>query len=178
VVQTRQVFNLPILKFEVTEHCAMQAVCRCGKVHKGVFPAGVNAGVQYGPRAQAAVKSCVLHADETGIRMAKSLHWLHGLATESLTWIGAHPRRGTEAFKSRAQRQQFKGVQANVPFTNNLAKQAVHRPKVKEKVPDCLRTRQSVKAYYVIRTWCATLQKQGVNISDTLVAAFKGATPR
>jgi transposase len=52
VVQTRQVFGLPMLKFEVTEHCAMQAVCRCGKVHKGVFPVGVNAGVQYGPRTQ------------------------------------------------------------------------------------------------------------------------------
>jgi hypothetical protein len=124
------------------------------------------------------VKSCVLHADETGIRMAKRLHWLHRLATESLTWIGAHPKRGTEAFESLAQRQQFKGVQANVSFTNNLAGQAAHRPKVKKKVPDCLRTRQSVKTYYVIRTWCATLQKQGVNISDTLVAAFKGATPQ
>jgi transposase len=52
----------------------------------------------------------VLHADETGIRIAKSLHWLHGLATEPLTWIGAHPRLGTEAFKSRTQLQQFKGV--------------------------------------------------------------------
>jgi hypothetical protein len=178
VVQTHQVFGLPILKFEVTKHCAMQAVCRCGKVYKGVFPVGVNAGVQYGPRAQAAVKSCVLHADETGIRMAKSLHWLHRLATESLTWIGAHPRLGTEAFKSRAQRQQFKGVQASVPFTNNLAEQTVHRPKVKEKIPSCLRTRQGVKTYYVIRTWCAALQTQGVNIFDSLVAAFKGATPR
>jgi transposase len=36
VVQTRQVFNLPILKFEVTEHCAMQAICRCGNQNHAV----------------------------------------------------------------------------------------------------------------------------------------------
>jgi transposase len=147
---------LPTLQFEVTEHCAMQAVCRCGKVHKGVLPAGVNAGVQYGPRAQAvmvhlnqnhavsvqrtselmndlfglalsqatvmravqsaggllaptaqaiaeaAVKSAVLHADEIGIRVAKRLHWLYVLANDTLTWLGAHPKRGIEAFVSLA----------------------------------------------------------------------------
>jgi transposase len=36
VVQTRQVFGLPILKFEVTEHCAMQAICRCGNQNHAV----------------------------------------------------------------------------------------------------------------------------------------------
>lgn len=320
----------------------MQAVCRCGQVHKGVFPAGVNAGVQYGPRTQAAivhlnqnhavsvqrtaalmedffglalsqatvvkvvksaggilaptaqaigqaaVKSAVLHADETGIRVAKRLHWLHVLANDTLTWLGAHPKRGTEAFVSLALLQQFKGVlvhdgwipykalpcqhalcnthhlreltylleehsqvwagdmiellthanhqdnvncaegkapdyqakkyqtehprvaatgkrgrpkqskatnliarlvdyeeevwrfmtQANVPFTNNLAEQAVRMPKVKQKVSGCFRTLQGVKTYCVIRTYCATLQKQGANIFDSLVAAFKGATPQ
>jgi transposase len=164
VVETRQVFDLPTLQFEVTEHCTMQVVCRCGQMHKGVFPTGVNAGVRYGPRAQAAmvhlnqnhavsvqrtaalmedffglalsqatvvkavqsggdilaptaqaigqaaVKSAVLHADETGLRVAKNLHWLHVLATESLTWLGARPKRGTEAFVSLALLQQFKGV--------------------------------------------------------------------
>ena len=40
---------------------------------------------------QAAVSSAVLHADETGIRVAKKLHWLHVLATDTLTWMGCHP---------------------------------------------------------------------------------------
>jgi transposase len=164
VGETRQVFDLPTLAFEVTEHRAMRAVCRCGHVHTGAFPVGVNAGVQYGPRAQAAmvhlnqnhavpvqrtaalmqdlfglpvsqatvvkagldgaeilrptvqaigqaaVASAVLHADETGMRVARKLHWLHVLATDTLTWLGCHPKRGTEAFDALALLQQFQGV--------------------------------------------------------------------
>ena len=34
---------------------------------------------------QAAVNSDVLHADETGLRVAKTLHWLHVLATDSIS---------------------------------------------------------------------------------------------
>ncbi|MDP3337340.1 MAG: IS66 family transposase [Rhodoferax sp.] len=164
VSETRQVFDLPVLQFEVTEHHAMQAICSCGQVHTAEFPAGVRATVQYGPRAQAAmmhlnqnhavsvqrtaalmqdlfglsvsqatvikagvasaailqptvnaigqaaVNADVLHADETGLRVIKKLHWLHVLATDTLTWMGCHPKRGGEAFESLALPQQFKGV--------------------------------------------------------------------
>jgi transposase len=152
VGETRQVFDLPSLRFEVTEHHAMQAICSCGHLHAGEFPVGVNAAVQYGPRAQAAmvhlnqnhavsiqrtaalmkdlfglplseatvvnaalagaqilrptvqsigqgaIHSAVVHADESGMRVAKKLHWLHVLATDKLSWIACHPKRGTEAF--------------------------------------------------------------------------------
>ena len=357
VGETRQVFDLPTLRFEVTEHHAMQAICSCGQVHTGEFPAGVNAGVQYGPRAQAAmvhlnqnhavslqrtaalmkdffdlpvsqatvvkaalagaeilqptvqgigqacITSAVLHADETGLRVARKLHWLHVLATDTLTWVGCHPKRGTEAFEALALLQQFQGVlvhdgwmpykalpcqhalcnahhlreltylleeqgqawaadmiellthashldnvncadgqspnynaqkhqtqvrdlrhlydailaqaqgdnpralssgkrgrpkqskatnligrlrdysddvwrfmtQANVPFTNNLAEQTVRMPKVKQKVSGCFRTMQGAQTYCVIRSYCATLLKQGANIFEALVATFKGA---
>ena len=40
---------------------------------------------------QAAVNADVLHADETGLRVVKKLHWLHVLATDTLTWMGCHP---------------------------------------------------------------------------------------
>ena len=360
VNETRQVFDLPVLQFEVTEHHAMQAICSCGHVHTAEFPAGVNATVQYGPRAQAAmvhlnqnhavsvqrtaalmedffglcvsqatvlkaamtsagilqptvdaigqaaVNADVLHADETGLRVAKRLHWLHVLATDTLSWMGCHPKRGGEAFESLALLQQFKGVlvhdgwmpykalqcqhalcnahhlreltylleeqghawagdmiellthanhldnvncadghapnynskkyqgevrdlrglyaailaqadmdnpvapsmgkrgrpkqskatnligrlrdykddiwrfmmQPNVPFTNNLAEQTVRMPKVKQKVSGCFRTLLGVQTYCVIRSYCATMHKQGANVFDSLVAAFKGATPQ
>ncbi len=360
VSETRQVFDLPAVKYEVTEHHTMQAICSCGHVHSGQFPTGVNAAVQYGPRAQAAmvhlnqnhavsvqrtaalmndffdlpvsqasvikatktganillptvqnigqaiVKSEVAHADESGLRVAKKLHWLHVLATDTLTWIGCHPKRGAEAFESLALLQQFKGVlvhdgwipykaldcqhalckqhhlreltylleeldqawagdmiellthanhqdnlncadgkaprydsqkhqgevydlralydaivaqaqadnpialstgkrgrtkqskatnligrlrdysddvwrfmtQPNVPFTNNLAEQTVRMPKVKQKVSGCFRTLQGAKNYCVIRSYCATMHKQGANIFESLVVAFKGATPQ
>ena len=360
VSETRQVFDLPVLQFEVTEHHAMQAICSCGHVHTAEFPAGVNATVQYGPRAQAAmvhlnlnhavsvqrtaalmkdffglsvsqatvikaasasaavlqttadaighaaVNACVLHADETGLRVAKKLHWLHVLATDTLSWMGCHPKRGGEAFESLALLQHFKGVlvhdgwlpykalacqhalcnqhhlreltylleqqdqawagdmiallthanhqdnlncaqgntpdydsqkyqcevrdlralydaileqaqeenpiapasgkrgrpkqskatnligrlrdysddvwrfmtQPDVPFTNNLAEQTVRMPKVKQKVSGCFRTLQGAQNYSVIRTYCATMHKQGANIFESLVAAFKGSTPQ
>jgi transposase len=360
VAETRQVFDLPILQFEVIEHHAMQSICSCGHVHTGQFPAGVNATVQYGPRAQAAmvhlnlnhavsvqrtaalmqdffglsvsqatvvkaaqagaehlrptvqdigqaiVDAAVAHADESGLRVAKKLHWLHVLVTDTLTWMGCHPKRGGEAFESLALLQQFKGVlvhdgwlpykalacqhalcnqhhlreltylleelgqawagdmiellthanhqdnlncldgkapiyeskkyqsevrdlralydailaqaqaenpialstgkrgrpkqskatnligrlrdysddvwrfmtQANVPFTNNRAEQTVRMPKVKQKVSGCFRTPQGAQDYCIIRSYCATMHKQGANIFESLVGAFKGTTPQ
>jgi len=360
VAETRQVFDLPVMKYEVTEHHAMQAICSCGQVHTGEFPPDVRATVQYGPRAQAAmvhlnqnhavsiqrtaalvkdffglsvsqaavvkatqtgadilqstvqeigqavVDSAVAYADETGLRVAKKLHWLHVLVTDTLTWMGCHSKRGGEAFESLGLLQHFKGVlvhdgwipykalvcqhalcnqhhlreltflleeqgqvwagdmielltyanhqdnlncadgkapsyaskkyqcevhdlralyeailaqaqaenpvapatgkrgrpkqskatnligrlrdysddvwrfmtQPNVPFTNNLAEQTVRMPKVKQKVSGCFRTPQGAQNYCVIRSYCATMHKQGANIFESLVAAFKGSTPQ
>ena len=357
VIETRQVFDLPVLQFEVTEHHAMQAICACGHVHTAEFPAGVNSTVQYGPSAQAAmvhlnlnhavsvqrtaalmkdlfglsvsqatvikagvtsaailqptveaigqgaVNAAVLHADETGLRVASKLHWLHVLATDTLTWMGCHPKRGGEAFDALALLQQFKGVlvhdgwvpykalhclhalcnahhlreliylleeqdhawagdmiellthanhlnnlngadglvarynsrkyqaevrdlrdlyeailaqaqtdnpvvpstgkrgrpkqskatnligrlrdyrddvwrfmtRPDVPFTNNLAEQTVRMPKVKQKVSGCFRTLPGAQTYCVIQSYCATMHKQGANVFDSLVAAFRGA---
>jgi transposase len=164
VVETRQVFDLPVLQFEVTEHRVMQAIWSCGHEHTAQFPARVKAPVQYGPRAQGAmvhlhlnhavsiqrtaalmkdfiglsvsqatvvkaaqagagilqptvqtigqgvVKSAVAHADESGLRVARTLHWLHVLATDTLSWMGCHPKRAGQAFESLALLQQFKGV--------------------------------------------------------------------
>ncbi|MBK9443133.1 MAG: transposase [Comamonadaceae bacterium] len=42
--------------------------------------------------------------------LRKTLHWLHVLATETLTWMGCHPKRGGEAFESLALLKLFKGV--------------------------------------------------------------------
>jgi transposase len=66
-------------------------------------------------------------------------------------------------------------AQANVPFTNNFAEQAVRMPKVKQKVPGRFRTLPGAQTYCVIRSCAATMHKQGANIFDSLVAAFKGA---
>ena len=136
IAETRQVFDLPELNYEVTEHRVLQARCSCGKTHRGSFPTSVSAAVQYGPRAlaaavhlnqhhmvplkrtanlmgeffglpmseatvlsanaraaavlaptvqaiaQAFLTQPTVHADETGLRVNKALHWLHTLATE------------------------------------------------------------------------------------------------
>ena len=53
VIERRQVFELPVLRAQVTEHQLMRSVCTCGAVHVGEFPLGVRAPAQYGPRARA-----------------------------------------------------------------------------------------------------------------------------
>jgi transposase len=148
----RQVFDLPVIKLQVTEHQAERRQCSCGKVHEAAFPKGVAAPVQYGASvkavssylqvqqllpyqrcqelmrdvlgvklsqgtlattlsaayevltpvtekiAQALATSKLLHADETGARMAGKLHWLHVLSTKTLTHYHMSQHRGSKGY--------------------------------------------------------------------------------
>ena len=54
-VEKRQVFDIPEPKLEITEHQADISQCpACGKTTKALFPDGVKAPAQYGPRIKAA----------------------------------------------------------------------------------------------------------------------------
>jgi transposase len=155
IVQSRQVFDLPEPKLEVTEHRLGQVTC-CGQAQRGDYPVHVTASVQYGPGVRAWVTKlsvehkmpleqisqlfedtygydlntttvedalerahelaeaveaqivarlqaadCV-HFDETGLRVAGKLHWLHVACTDTLTHLFLHEKRGTEALTSEA----------------------------------------------------------------------------
>ena len=351
VVETRQVFDIPPLHYEVTEHQVVEIRCPCGKICRGKFPEGVSAPVQYGPRIKAAVvhltnhhmmpitrtgalmgdffglpmsdatvlaaneeakalladtvaaigdalqAAPVAHADETGMRVAGKLHWMHFLVTATLTWIGCHPNRGKKAFEAfgiltgflgtlihdgwkpyrellckhglcnahhlreltylfeemgqawakrlidllvgachevtaaggplrperiahiralydeilregeaanprappsgrRGSTKQSKATNLlgrlrnhaddvwrfmtdhGVPFTNNLAEQAVRMPKVKQKIAGCFRTKNGVDTFCVIRSYLATLHKQGDNLFHSLTMTFMGYPPQ
>jgi transposase len=348
VIETRQVFDLPPLRYEVTEHQVLQTQCMCGKVHRGQFPSDVSAPVQYGPAVLAAmvhlthqhmlplartaglisdffnlpvsqaivVKACtnakerlepvvqaiakalqsvpLLHADETGMRANKTLKWVHIAATQTLTWLGCHAKRGKQAFDALGILRHFRGTlchdgllayrllkclhstcnahhlreltylleeqkqawagdmiellqKANhetnerggpmprqrlahyryvyeeildvaeklnphaqatgkrgrtkqskatnllirlrqyaddvwrfasdegVPFTNNIAEHAVRMPKVKQKISGGFRTDEGLETFCVIRSYLATLHKQGVNLFDALTKTFEGS---
>jgi len=351
VVETRQVFDLPPLRFEVTEHQVLAATCACGQVCRGEFPEGVSSPVQYGPAAWAAVvhlthhpmmpvqrtaqlmgdffelpmaeatvlaaaKEAVVrlsptvgaigealqvaevaHADETGLRVAGSLHWMHVMATTLLTWVACHAKRGKQAFDAlgilpgflgtlihdgwkpyrdllckhglcnahhlreltylfedlgqawagrmidlllsachevgeagaplsesrrlfflsryaeiltegealhprapptgkRGRSRQSKATNLlwrlraytddvwrfatdrGVPFTHNLAEQAVRMSKVKQKVSGGFRTKKGADAYCIIHSYLATMHKQGANLFHALILTFQGQPPQ
>jgi len=350
VQEKRQVFDIPVVSAQVTEHRVLQSVCTCGKVHTGVFPAEVGASVQYGSNALAtmvylnqhqmlpvartaqlmrdtyglalseaavikaavaasvklapvvvaiagAIKTApVVHADETGMRVNKALHWMHTAVTASLTFIARHTKRGQEAFEAigilpayrgtlihdgwvpyralaclhglcnahhlrelvyvheqmrqawakdafdvllqaheqvqstgkplvphqighlrfvfeqilqqgdlanprqsatgkRGRTKQSKALNlvdrlrlhaddvwrfatdVGVPFTNNMAEQAVRMPKVKQKISGCFRTEEGADVYCTIRSYLATLHKQGKNLFEALLQTFKTTPP-
>ncbi|MGH8710901.1 MAG: IS66 family transposase [Burkholderiales bacterium] len=350
VVETRQVFDIPPLCHEVTEHQVFETRCACGKLHRGEFPAEVTAPVQYGPRIKAAVvylthhhmlplartaalagdllglpisdatllaiheearvrleptvaamgeclkTAPVVHADETGMRVCGKLHWLHVLATSALTWISSHTNRGKKAFDAfgilaafvgtlvhdgwkpyrdlgcthalcnahhlreltyifeemkqnwakrlidlllgacyevaamedvlaaeridyyrlayaeilaqgeaanprappsgrRGRTKQNKALNLldrlrtyaddvwrfttdpNVPFSNNIAEQAVRMPKVKQKISGGFRTPAGLGTFCTLRSYLATLHKQNANLFHALTLTFQGHPP-
>jgi len=148
----RQVFDVPPVQIEVTEHQAEVKACPgCCRQVQAAFPSDVTQPVQYGARlkAQASylnsyhfipiartcellgdfyghapswtlvseanelveagsapalaeierqlLQSDVVHFDESGLRVAGQLHWIHSASTELLTFIGLHLKRGQKA---------------------------------------------------------------------------------
>jgi transposase len=65
-----------------------------------------------------------------------------------------------------------------VPFSNNLAEQAVRMPKVKQKISGGFRTETGVRAFGISRSYLATLHKQGANLFQALVLTFQGCPPQ
>ncbi|MGH3283075.1 MAG: IS66 family transposase, partial [Streptosporangiaceae bacterium] len=54
-VERRQVFDLPPVTVQVTEHQLIERACGCGHRTRGAAPAGADAPVQYGPRIAAVI---------------------------------------------------------------------------------------------------------------------------
>lgn len=62
----------------------------------------------------------------------------------------------------------------SVPFTNNLAEQAIRMPKIKQKISGSFRTGRGAENFAIIRSCLDTLRKQGHRMFDTLRHAFAG----
>ena len=131
VVESRQVFDLPSLRFEVTEHRVLAARCAYGKICRGDFPAGIFLPVQYGSAAMAAAvhlthphvmpvqRTAALMGDFFGLPMAE--------ATVRAACEEARNRLQATVDSIGAALQL-----AEVVHANNLAEQAVRMPKVKQ----------------------------------------------
>jgi transposase len=164
-VEARQVFDLPPIALEVTQHNLVARACSCGTVTKASPPAGVNAPVQYGSRiagvgvylfhgqflskgrtaaalgdlfdapvAPGTVASWtaktaatiteevipvitdriagaeVAHFDETGLRTAGKLAWMHSASTDTDVLLTVHAKRGTKGMDAAKVLPRFTGV--------------------------------------------------------------------
>jgi transposase len=61
IIDSRQVFEIPEPKLEVTEYRRIKRVCRCGRKVCGEYPEKVLAPVQYGQKVQAMVALLSVH---------------------------------------------------------------------------------------------------------------------
>ena len=61
-----------------------------------------------------------------------------------------------------------------VPFTNNLAEQAIRMCKVKQKISGCFRTVDGADTFFTNRSYLATMKKQGANLLQCLHRVFTG----
>ena len=84
-VERRQVFDLPPVRAEVTEHQLIERECGCGHRTRGTAPAGAEGPVQYGPRTTAVI--VYLHAGQflSKDRTALALAELFGIPCSSGT---------------------------------------------------------------------------------------------
>jgi len=84
-VERRQVFDLPPVRAEVTEHQLIERECGCGHRTRGAAPRDVRAPVQYGPRTAAVI--VYLHAGQflSKDRTAVALGELFGIPCSSGT---------------------------------------------------------------------------------------------
>lgn len=163
-MERRQVFDLPPMTVQVTEHQLIARRCSCGATTCGTAPEGVRSPVQYGPRITAIIlylyvgqflskkrtaaalaelfgtpvsegtvatmskraadrldgfldqltdrlsQAKVAGFDETGLRVAGKLHWVHCARTDKYTLITCHPKRGTKGIDDAGVLGRFRGI--------------------------------------------------------------------
>ena len=88
VVQSRQVFDLPEAKLEVTEHRIGQIEC-CGVLQQGEYPVEVTASVQYGAGVRALVTKLSVEHRMPQEQISQLFEDMYGYALNSATVEGA-----------------------------------------------------------------------------------------
>ena len=98
--QREQVFEIPIVKYEVTEYQTQSLLCACGKMHFSEFPQWVGEAVGYGPNLQALAVHLTQGQLVSGARISEWLHELYGLNISPAAicaWIDAAAERAASS---------------------------------------------------------------------------------
>lgn len=104
-VERRQVFDVPPMRLEITEHRAMAVRCgQCKALSHGVFPEGVKPGAQYGKQVMAIGVYAIVH------------QLLPLERTSELMWdlVGVRPSEGTLVKWVEASRERVAPVEAEI----------------------------------------------------------------
>ncbi|MGH3304254.1 MAG: IS66 family transposase, partial [Streptosporangiaceae bacterium] len=102
-VDRRQVFDLPPVKVEVTEHQLIERECCCGQRTRAAAPQGAEAPVQYGPRVAAIIVYLYAGQFLSKKRTAQALAELFGvpLASGTVAAVTARAAGKLEEFLER-----------------------------------------------------------------------------
>ncbi|MGC9215301.1 IS66 family transposase [Acidithiobacillus sp.] len=110
VVYLTQHHMLPILRTTQILRDTCGETLSPGTVVRMIRTAAGNLTPTIAHIADAVQSARVAHLDETGMRVAGRLHWLHTAATLNMTWVGMHTRRGQEAFDAFGILPKFQGT--------------------------------------------------------------------
>jgi transposase len=94
VIDKRQVFEAANLRMQIIEHPLLLSTCACGQTHSGHWPGGINAPVQYGPRAKALVVHLNQHHLVPTARTSALMQDSFGLAINQASVIGCAAQAG------------------------------------------------------------------------------------
>jgi len=72
------------------------------------------------------IQQPLLHADETGIHIGKTLHWLHCLCSERFTFFFPHAKRGGDAIKAMGVLEHFDGLLGHDHWKSYLQFDCIH----------------------------------------------------
>jgi transposase len=91
-IERRQVFDLPPVTVQVTEHQLIERECGCGQRTRGAAPEGAEAPVQYGPRIAAVIIYLYIGQFLSRKRTAQALAELFGVPLSPGTVAGITAR--------------------------------------------------------------------------------------
>ena len=103
-------------------------------------------------------QAAVVHVDESGLRVAGSLHWLHVACTPATNLLDRLEDYDLSVLAFL--------IDPKVPFTNYQGEQDIRMIKVKQKISGCFRTLDGAQVFARIRGYLSTCRKQGHSLWD------------